>query len=140
MRLDVQLLLPEATVPTKGSAGAAGWDLYAAEDAVIECVDYKTVETGVAIALPEDHVGLIWPRSGLAAKHGVDTLAGVIDSDYRGGIGVVLVNHGWEAFEVEPGMRIAQLLVQRVEGDALMAVPELTGTQRDVRGFGSTGS
>jgi len=140
MRLEIQLLLPEAKVPTKGSAGAAGWDLYAAEDAVIECVDYKTVETGVAIALPEGHVGLIWPRSGLAAKHGVDTLAGVIDSDYRGGIGVVLVNHGWSPFKVETGMRIAQLLVQRVEGDALMAVPELSGTQRDVRGFGSTGS
>ncbi len=100
---------------------------------------WKTVETGVAIALPADHVGLIWPRSGWASKHGIDTLAGVVDCDYRGGIGVVLANHGSKSFEINPGDRIAQLVIQRYEHAGLMIVDELGKTHRDVRGFGSTG-
>lgn len=140
MRLDVQLLLPEATVPTKATPGAAGWDVYAAENVIIPSGMWAAVETGVAVALPADHVGMIWPRSGLAVRHGLDVLAGVVDSDYRGGIAVVLVNHGWEPFEVETGMRVAQLVVQRYEASQLQVVSELGKTHRDVRGFGSTGS
>jgi dUTP pyrophosphatase len=137
--LNVKLLLPEATVPTKGTPGAAGWDLYAAEDLVIPAGTWSSVETGIAVSMPAGHVGLIWPRSGLAARYGVDVLAGVVDSDYRGGVAVVLVNHGWEDFEVETGMRVAQLVVQREEASQLQVVSELGKTHRDVRGFGSTG-
>ena len=99
--LDVKLLLPEATVPTKATPGAAGWDLYSAENVTVQPGKWLAVETGIAVAIPADHVGLIWPRSGLSVKHGIDVLAGVVDSDYRGGIAVVLANHGTDAFEAD---------------------------------------
>lgn len=138
--LNVQLLLPEAKVPTKATPGAAGWDLYSAEDVTVTAGNWATVETGIAVEVPVDCVGLIWPRSGLAVRQGIDVLAGVVDSDYRGGVAVVLANHGWEDFEVETGMRVAQLLVQKVEASQVMVVPELGRTHRGVRGFGSTGN
>jgi len=137
--VEVSLLMDTATMPTRATPGAAGLDLYSAEDASIGPGDYLTIETGIAVALPFDHVGLVWPRSGWAVKYGIDTLAGVIDCDYRGGIGVVLVNHGDKPFEISTGDRIAQLVVQRYEPVNLMAVDELGKTHRDVRGFGSTG-
>jgi len=137
--LDVKFLLPEAIVPTKATPGAAGWDLYSAESVVIPAGQWLAVETGIAVAIPEYHVGFIWPRSGLSVKHGIDVLAGVVDSDYRGGIAAVLVNHSDKPFEVEVRMRIAQLVVQRYEATQLQVVSELGRTHRDVRGFGSTG-
>jgi dUTP pyrophosphatase len=84
-------------------------------------------------------VGLVWPRSGLAVRHGIDTLAGVIDSDYRGEVRVVLVNHGDEPFRIARGDRVAQLLVQRVERAAFTAVASVDETDRGAGGFGSTG-
>jgi dUTP pyrophosphatase len=81
----------------------------------------------------------VWPRSGLAVRHGIDTLAGVIDSDYRGEVRVVLVNHGGEAFRVAPGDRVAQLLVQRVERAVFTTAPSIEDTDRGTGGFGSTG-
>jgi len=137
--LDIKFLLPEAIVPTKATPGAAGWDLYSAESVVIPAGQWLAVETGIAVAIPEYHVGFIWPRSGLSVKHGIDVLAGVVDSDYRGGIAAVLVNHSDKPFEVDIGMRIAQLVVQRYEATQLQVVSELGRTHRDVRGFGSTG-
>jgi len=137
--LDVKLLLPEAMVPNKASPGAAGWDLYSAESVTIRAGKWLAVETGVAVSLPIDHVGLIWPRSGLSVKYGIDVLAGVIDSDYRGGIAVVLVNHGTKPFKVDMNMGIAQLVVQKHEMTQLQVVSELGRTHRGVRGFGSTG-
>ncbi len=137
--LDVKLLLPEAMVPNKASPGAAGWDLYSAESVTIRAGKWLAVETGVAVSLPIDHVGLIWPRSGLSVKYGIDVLAGVIDSDYRGGIAVVLANHGTEPFKVDMNMGIAQLVVQKHEITQLQVVSELGRTHRGVRGFGSTG-
>src|SRR6185369_15805264 len=86
------------------------------------------VPTGIHLALPEGHVGLVWPRSGLAIRHGIDTLAGVIDSDYRGEVKVVLVNHGREAFRIEAGDRVAQLLIQRVERVAFTRASDLGAT------------
>ena len=91
------------------------------------------------LQIPPGHVGLVWPRSGLAVRHGIDTLAGVIDSDYRGEVRVVLVNHGDEPFRVAPGDRVAQLLVQRVERAAFTAAAEIDDTDRGGGGFGSTG-
>ena len=137
--LKVQLLMPEATVPTKGTPGAAGWDLYSAEERTIRAGDWGAVETGIAVGFPVNCVGLIWPRSGLAVKWGIDVLAGVVDSDYRGGVAVVLMNHGDHDFEVGVGMRIAQLVVQKVEASQLQVVAKLGDTHRGVRGFGSTG-
>lgn len=137
--LNIKFLLPEAIVPTKATPGAAGWDLYSAESVIIPEGQWLAVETGIAVAIPEYHVGFIWPRSGLSVKCGIDVLAGVVDSDYRGGIAAVLVNHGTEPFEVDIRMRIAQLVVQRYEATQLQVVSELGRTHRDVRGFGSTG-
>jgi dUTP pyrophosphatase len=97
------------------------------------------VPTGLQLQLPLGHVGLVWPRSGLAVRHGIDTLAGVIDSDYRGEVRVVLVNHGEAAFSIAAGDRIAQLLVQRVERAAFVATGELADSDRGTGGFGSTG-
>jgi dUTP pyrophosphatase len=126
-------------VPRYSSDGAAGADLHAAEAIVIEPGGRAAVPTAIHLELPPGHVGLVWPRSGLALKHGIDTLAGVIDSDYRGEVRVVLVNHGREQFRIEPGDRIAQLLVQRVERVAFVTDAPLGATARGSGGFGSTG-
>ena len=137
--MKVQLLTPEAFVPTRGSAGAAGLDLSAAESVYLYPEQRALVDTGIAIALADNEVGLIWPRSGWAVKYGVDTLAGVVDSDYRGSVKVALINHGEQAINIKPGNRIAQLIVQK----CWIAEPEVVdyaeNTQRGTGGFGSTG-
>jgi dUTP pyrophosphatase len=125
--------------PRYASAAAAGADLHAAEALVIGPGDRAAVATGIHVELPPGHVGLVWPRSGLALRHGIDTLAGVIDSDYRGEVKVVLVNHGREPFRIEPGDRVAQLLVQRVERVEFVPEDGLSATGRGTGGFGSTG-
>ena len=127
------------SLPRYGSEGAAGADLHASEALVIAPGDRAAVATAIHLELPPGHVGLVWPRSGLALRHGIDTLAGVIDSDYRGEVRVVLVNHGREPFRIEPGDRVAQLLVQRVERALFVAEEELGATGRGTGGFGSTG-
>ena len=125
-------------VPSYGSAAAAGADLRASEPVRLEPGARAAVPTGLHLEIPPGHVGLVWPRSGLAVKHGIDTLAGVIDSDYRGEVKVVLVNHGTEPFDVAAGDRVAQLLVQRVER-VEFEVGELGVSARGTGGFGSTG-
>lgn len=126
-------------LPRYGSDAAAGADLVAAEAVVIGPGERAAIGTGIHVELPPGHVGLVWPRSGLALKHGIDTLAGVIDSDYRGEVRVVLVNHGREPFAIAPGDRVAQLLVQRVERVSFVAAADLESTTRGTGGFGSTG-
>jgi dUTP pyrophosphatase len=138
MRVEVQLAA-EGTLPAYGSLAAAGADLAAAEAVSLPPGGRAAVGTGLVLALPAGHVGLVWPRSGLALRHGIDTLAGVIDSDYRGEVRVVLVNHGREPFAIAPGDRIAQLLVQRVERVEFVAQETLDATARGAQGFGSTG-
>jgi dUTP diphosphatase len=129
----------EGPLPEYTSAGAAGADLRASEAVVLPPGGRAAVGTGLVLEIPSGHVGLVWPRSGLAVRHGIDTLAGVIDSDYRGEVRVVLVNHGQEPFEIRPGDRVAQLLVQRVERATFQRVDALAGTTRGAGGFGSTG-
>ena len=129
----------EGPVPEYASAGAAGADLRASADAVLEPGQRAAVPTGVRLQIPVGYVGLIWPRSGLAVRHGIDTLAGVIDSDYRGEVQVVLVNHGAEAVRIAAGDRIAQILFQKVERAALTAGSALDTTARGSGGFGSSG-
>jgi len=127
------------SLPEYASAGAAGADLRASESALIPPGGRVAVPTALHLQIPPGHVGLVWPRSGLAVRHGIDTLAGVIDSDYRGEVRVVLVNHGAEPFLVAKGDRVAQLLVQPVERAAFLAVPRIDETDRGGSGFGSTG-
>jgi dUTP pyrophosphatase len=126
-------------LPEYASSGAAGADLRAHEAVVLAPGARAAVATGVHVEIPAGHVGLVWPRSGLAVRHGIDTLAGVIDSDYRGEVRVVLVNHGDAEFRIEPGDRIGQLLVQRVERVSFSRAASLAATSRGEGGFGSTG-
>jgi len=128
-----------AALPEYASTGAAGADLRASEAVTIAPGARAAVPTGVRVQIPPGHVGLVWPRSGLAVRHGIDTLAGVIDSDYRGEVRVVLVNHGEDPLRIAPGDRIAQLLLQRVERAVFTAVPSIDDTDRGGGGFGSTG-
>lgn len=137
--LKILPLTDTATIPTKATPGSAGWDLYADEHLVIRPLSRAMVATGIAVSLPDDTAGLIWPRSGLAYKHGIDVLAGVIDSDYTGPVNVVLQNHAGVPFVIQPGDRIAQLLIQPVTQVNLMMVASLDDTARGAGGFGSTG-
>src|SRR5919206_3508172 len=122
-RLHFKRLHPEARLPTRGSAGAAGLDLRAVGRLTIEPGGRAAVRTGLAVAIPRGFYGRVAPRSGLAVRHGIDVLAGVVDSDYRGEILCALVNLGAEAFEVEPGARVAQLVVEAI------ALPEPVWTE-----------
>jgi dUTP pyrophosphatase len=127
------------SLPEYSSTGAAGADLRASEPVTIAAGGRAAVPTALRLQIPPGHVGLVWPRSGLAVRHGIDTLAGVIDSDYRGEVRVVLVNHGEAPFLIEKGDRVAQLLVQQVERAGFTAVPSIDDTDRGEGGFGSTG-
>jgi dUTP pyrophosphatase len=136
-RLDLDLPLPAYAHP-----GDAGADLVAAEDVELLPGERKLVHTGIAVAIPEGYVGLVHPRSGLAARLGVTVLnaPGTVDAGYRGEILVNLINHDRErTVKIARGDRIAQLLVQRVERAEFRAVDELPGTVRGAGGHGSTG-
>lgn len=132
-------------LPAYASDGAAGLDLYAALPAgqklVLEPGARDLIPTGVQIALPEGYEAQVRPRSGLAVEHGVTVLnaPGTIDSDYRGEVKALLVNHGGQPFEITRGMRIAQLVVAPVLRVTLVEVDDLGETPRGANGFGSTG-
>jgi dUTP pyrophosphatase len=141
---DAPLALPVlvgagGSLPEYGSPGAAGADLRASEAVVIPPGGRAAVPTALRLEIPRGHAGLVWPRSGLALRHGIDTLAGVIDSDYRGELKVVLVNHGEAPFAIARGDRVAQLLLQRVERARPVRATTIDDTGRGQAGFGSTG-
>ena len=138
-RLLFKRLHPEARLPARGSAGAAGLDLCAVERVTIAPGGRAAVRTGLAVSIPTGFYGRVAPRSGLAVRHGLDVLAGVIDSDYRGEILCALVNLGQEPFEVEPGARVAQLVVEAIATPEPAWAEELEETARGAGGFGSTG-
>ncbi|KAF2009860.1 dUTP diphosphatase [Aaosphaeria arxii CBS 175.79] len=139
MQLQVQLLSDKASAPTKGSEFAAGHDLYSARDVVIPARGRARVDTDISIAVPVGTYGRVAPRSGLAAKHGIDTLAGVIDADYRGQVGVILANLSDVDFEIKVGDRIAQLIVEKIVMPSVIVVDKLEESVRGAGGFGSTG-
>uniref|UniRef100_F6ZCU3 Deoxyuridine 5'-triphosphate nucleotidohydrolase n=1 Tax=Ornithorhynchus anatinus TaxID=9258 RepID=F6ZCU3_ORNAN len=139
VRLRFVRLSDRATAPTRGSARAAGYDLYSAYDYSIPAMEKALVKTDIQISLPSGCYGRVAPRSGLAAKHFIDVGAGVIDEDYRGNVGVILFNFGKEKFEVKKGDRIAQLICERVFYPELEEVQGLDDTERGSGGFGSTG-
>ncbi len=141
--LRVRLLSADASEPRYASDGAAGLDLTACLEAPLrlEARGRAIVPTGIAIALPPGHEGQVRPRSGLAAKHGitVTNAPGTIDEDYRGEVKVLLVNLGEEAYAIEPGERIAQLVVAPVTRVRVERAESLETTARGGGGFGSTG-
>ena len=120
--------------------GDAAFDLRSAEEGVIAPGEKKVIKTGLKMAIPQGHVGLVWDRSGLAAKHALHVLAGVIDSGYRGEVGVVLKNLGDAPVEITKNMRIAQMLIQPVVRAHLEEVDQLDETDRGDTGFGSSGT
>jgi deoxyuridine 5'-triphosphate nucleotidohydrolase len=130
-----------AIIPTKGSPGSAGFDLYAATNTVIESGKWGLVKTGIALQIPSDCYARVAPRSGLAFNKGLNVGAGVIDSDYRSEIGVILFNHSKNDFYVNQGDRIAQLIFEKIYicAPEVVQYSELTSTQRDTGGYGSTG-
>ncbi|MGE0450905.1 MAG: dUTP diphosphatase [Vicinamibacterales bacterium] len=144
LNIAIRRLSPDAILPTYATAGAAGMDLAAAIPAALTLPpgEHAMVPCGFAMAVPPGFEAQVRPRSGLAAKHGVTVLnaPGTIDSDYRGEVRVVLVNHGREAFTVTPGMRIAQLIVAPVERVVWNETDTLPDTARAEGGFGHTGT
>ncbi|KAG2498193.1 hypothetical protein HYH03_003947 [Edaphochlamys debaryana] len=138
-KLLVKKLSDKATLPKRGSAGAAGYDLSSAEDTVVPARGKAIVKTDIAIRVPKGTYGRVAPRSGLAVKNFIDTGAGVIDEDYRGNVGVVLFNHSDKDFEVKVGDRVAQLILERIVVPDVDEVEELDATDRGANGYGSTG-
>jgi dUTP pyrophosphatase len=139
--LPIRRLREDAVLPERAYAGDAGLDLAACERHELGPGERAIVGTGLSLAIPEGFAGFVQPRSGLAARHGITVVnaPGLVDSGYRGEIRVVLLNTDLaEPFVVEPGMRIAQLVVLPVEAPELVEVEELPETERGVRGFGSS--
>jgi dUTP pyrophosphatase len=140
-QLDVRLLHPAAQPPARSRPGDAGYDLRCVEAFTLAPGERRVVPTGVAIALPDGVAGLVVPRSGLAARHGLSVVngPGLVDPNYRGELRVVLVNLGDEPFAAQPGDRIAQLLLVPFVAPELRVVDELPDTERGADGFGSSG-
>ncbi len=128
----------EAVLPTRAHADDAGLDLYNLEDILLEPQNGKLAKTGIAIALPAGHVGLVADRSSLA-KRGIKTAGGVIDAGYRGEIHIMLWNISSETIQLKRGERVAQLLIFPIATPAVVEVNSLDETQRGVKGFGSSG-
>jgi dUTP pyrophosphatase len=142
VRLEIKKVRASAIVPARAYAGDAGMDLSACERVELAPGARALVPTGLAVAIPDGYAGYVQPRSGLAAKHGISIVntPGLVDSGYRGELLVNLVNHDRsEPFVVEPGMRIAQLVILEIPEVDLVEVSELPSTDRAARGFGSSG-
>lgn len=142
--LKIHLFNSNGKPPSRGSAEAAGYDIYASEPTVIPANGRALVSTALAIICPLGTYGRIAPRSGLAVKHGISTGAGVIDADYRGEVKVLLFNHNDKDFQIEKGDRIAQLILERIYTPDLQVLDDEAwetekSTERGAGGFGSTG-
>ena len=139
LKVKIQKIDPEIKIPSYAHAGDAGMDLYAAKDTIIKQGERKVVATGIKMEIPAGHVGLIWDKSGLASKNGLKIMGGVIDSTYRGEVGVVIINLGDQEYRVEKNTKIAQMLVQRIENVEIEEVNNLENSSRGEGGFGSSG-
>lgn len=142
MKLLIKKLHPEAKLPEKAHPTDAGFDLFSIEEKEIPPGEARLIKTGIAIQLPPNTEAQVRPRSGLALKHSVTVLnsPGTIDEDYRGEVGVILINHGKKPFIVEQGLKIAQMVIQPVLSvDIEETTGDLSETERGAGGFGSTG-
>ena len=139
MELKFKQLDERAILPSRGSIHSAGLDLFSIEDLIIGPRQRVTARTGLAVAIPLGYYGRVAPRSGLAAKHGLDVLAGVIDADYRGEIGCLLYNTGAEPINLPAGSKICQLIIEQIVTPTAAWSEDLDETSRGAGGFGSTG-
>ena len=138
MELRVKRIYPEAKLPVYGHPGDAGLDLFSVVDRELRPGEVFAVPTGIQVAVPAGHVGLVWDKSGISLQ-GVHRLTGVVDSGYRGEVQVVMINLGAAPFAIKKGMKIAQMLVQPVAAVSVIECEALDGTPRGQGGFGSTG-
>lgn len=141
IKIGFKKLNEEAIMPKYSRVGDACLDISSIEEIVLEPGDFKSIKTGLGIELPANTEALVRPRSGLAAKHGITVLntPGTIDENFKGEIGVILINHGKESFKVEKGMRIAQLAIKNTIDVFVEEVNELSDSNRGENGFGSSG-
>jgi dUTP pyrophosphatase len=135
----VQRLCATATLPTRGSAGAAGYDITSTVDVTVKSHCSALISTGIAIAVPAGHYARIAGRSGIALRNSIGVLAGVVDADYRGEVQVLLMNHGDKDLDVSVGDRIAQLILERISTPPVAEKASLPPSVRSAAGFGSTG-
>ncbi len=144
MKMDVVKLREDAVLPVYQTAGAAGADLHACIDAPIELqpLERRMIPTGLAMSIPEGYEVQIRARSGMSIKHGITMVNGIgtIDADYRGEVGVLIINLSQDVFTIEPGMRIAQMVVAKYEVTGWNVVESLDETDRGAGGYGSSGS
>ena len=138
-QLLVKKITQNAIIPKRGTENSIGLDLYSCEHILLPAGERALVRTGIAVKTPQGTYGRIAPRSGLAVKYGIDVGAGVIDPDYTGEIGVVLFNLGANEFLIQPGDRIAQLILEQAVTVPVQVVESLDMTTRGSGGFGSTG-
>jgi len=137
--LKIKKLHPDAIIPSYAHEGDAGLDIYSLNDYLIEPGKREIISTGISCEFPLGYVALVWPKSGLSAKKGIDVLAGVIDAHYRGEYKIVLLNTSDEVFEIKKGDKVAQVLIQKVERVDVEEVGELKNSVRGEGGFGSSG-
>jgi dUTP pyrophosphatase len=139
MKLKIKKINTDAIIPQYAHKGDAGFDLFAIEDTTIKKNERIVVKTGIAMEIPTDYVGLIWDKSGVSVKAGIKTIAGVVDSTYRGEILVAVINLSDSDYKFEKGHKVAQMIIQKKETVEFEEVNELTETKRGEGGFGSTG-
>ncbi len=139
MKIKVEKLNSEAQLPEYTINGDAGMDLFSVEDLILQPEEIRVVQTGITMAIPRGFVGLIWDKSGIALNGGLKTMGGVIDSDYRGEIGVIVKNLSEQDYKINKGDKIAQMLIQKIECPTIEEVNKLDDTERGDGGFGSTG-
>ena len=139
MVIKIKKLSVTAIIPKFANPGDAGMDFYANETIILQSHERKLISTGISMAIPYGYVGLIWDKSGLASKHGLKTMAGVIDSGYRGEIKILVHNLSDQTYTIQQGKKIAQMLIQPIEQREIVEVTDLNETKRGNEGFGSTG-
>ncbi len=139
MEIKVKKLNQDAKLPEYAHSFDAGMDLFSVEDLVLKKGEVKAVSCGIAMEIPDGFVGLIWDKSGLALNSGIKTMGGVVDAGYRGEIKVILINLSDSEFQIKKGQKVAQMLIQKVENCTIKEVKELSSSERDKKGFGSTG-
>lgn len=139
MMIPIQRIDPQATLPTYAHPGDAGMDIYSNETCVLAPHERRAIKTGVALAIPQGYVGLVWDKSGRALKEGLTTMAGVIDAGYRGEVMIVMLNTSDSPASIERGQKLSQVLIQPVESAELVEVATLDDSSRGTGGFGSTG-
>lgn len=139
MKISVEKIHPAAKLPARAYEGDAGMDVFSTETLVIPPLSRRVIGTGLRLVIPKGYVGLVWDKSGLAAQHGLTCLAGVIDSNYRGEVKILIVNFGDVSYGVVQGSKIAQILIQPAATPEIVEEAILDVTERGENGFGSSG-